>query len=189
MAATYFTLSELALSVAYPYGMVLDDGDQEQQAMNAARFYLGHGRIASLDAPIAYANPTDALFTPYRVPYLGPSDGTGVISSGINFGPDTRAGDGAIVQAPSGAPAPSPADPLTGTEIKPGTRISPSEWAIIKPLYMLYVERENARVLETSRQQGVEVYGRDVASIQADIERQENEVLPRAAFFQPVETI
>jgi hypothetical protein len=54
---------------------------------------------------------------------------------------------------------------------------------------MLYVERENARVLETSRQQGVEVYGRDVASIQSDIERQENEVLPRAAFFQPVETI
>ena len=87
------TLVELALSVAYPFGMVLDDADQEQQAINAARFYLGHGRIAALDAPIAYDNPTDALFTPYRLPYLGPSDGTGVISSGINFGPGTRAGD------------------------------------------------------------------------------------------------
>jgi hypothetical protein len=177
------TLVELALSVAYPFGMVLDDADQEQQAINAARFYLGHGRIAALDAPIAYDNPTDALFTPYRIPYLGPSDGTGVISSGTNYGPGTRAGDG-------DAPTPPPTTPTPTLKVLDAqTDITPSEWSIIKPLYMLYVERENARVLETSRQQGVEVFGRDVASIQGDIERQEIEVLPRLAFFQPVETL
>jgi hypothetical protein len=177
------TLVELALSVAYPFGMVLDEADQEQQAINAARFYQGHGRIAALDAPIAYDNPTDALFTPYRLPYLGPSDGTGVISSGIDFGPGTRMGD-------SDAPTPPPLTPTPPPKVlDANTEITPSEWSILKPLYMLYVERENARVLETSRQQGVEVFGRDVASIQGDIERQENEVLPRLAFFQAAETI
>jgi hypothetical protein len=177
------TLVELALSVAYPFGMVLDDADQEAQALNAARFYLGHGRIAALDAPITYSNPTDALFTPYRLPYMGPSDGTGVISSGIDFGPGTRMGDS---DAPADASTPPPPPP---GELSAQTPITPSEWSVIKPLYMLYVERENARVLETSRQQGVEVFGRDVASIQADIERQETDVMPRLAFFQPVETI
>jgi hypothetical protein len=114
---------------------------------------------------------------------LGPSDGTGVISSGINFGPGTRAGD-------SDTPAPPPVTPPTPpAELDAQTPIAPSEWSAIKPLYMLYVERENARVLEASRVQGVEVYGRDVASIQADIERQENDVIPRLAFFQPIETV
>jgi hypothetical protein len=177
------TLVELALSVAYPFGMVLDEADQEQQAINAARFYTGHGRIAALDAPIAYDNPTDALFTAYRLPYLGPSDGTGVISSGIDFGPGTRMGDS---DTPAVPPAPTPAAPAV---LDAQTEITPSEWSIIKPLYMLYVERENARVLETSRQQGVEVFGRDVSSVQADIERQETEVMPRLAFFQPIETV
>ena len=54
---------------------------------------------------------------------------------------------------------------------------------------MLYVERENARPLEASRMQGVEVYGRDVASVEQDVERYESETLPRLAFMQPVETI
>jgi hypothetical protein len=87
---------------------------------------------------------------------------------------------------PAVPPAPTPAAPAV---LDAQTEITPSEWSIIKPLYMLYVERENARVLETSRQQGVEVFGRDVSSVQADIERQETEVMPRLAFFQPIETV
>jgi hypothetical protein len=57
------TLVELALSVALPFGMVLDDADQEAQAINAARFYLGHGRIAALDPAIV--SPTTTRRTRY----------------------------------------------------------------------------------------------------------------------------
>lgn len=66
--------------------------------------------------------------------------------------------------------------------------INPSEYAIIRPLFELYVEHENAMQLEASRGLGVDVFGRPVSEIQQDINQREQD-LPKAAFMEPVETI
>jgi len=65
--------------------------------------------------------------------------------------------------------------------------ITDSEWAIIRPLFDLYVERENAIHLEASRGMGVDVFGRSVSEINSDIAQKESE-LPRLAFDEPVFT-
>lgn len=69
------------------------------------------------------------------------------------------------------------------------TVIDEGEWAIIKPLAALFIERENARALEASRGVGVDVYGRDVNTIEADIRQYESVDLPRLAFMQLPESI
>jgi hypothetical protein len=142
--------------------------------------YLGFGRIAALDGPPAYDNPTDDYFAPRDLPYRGPSgDLPDVIyAGGIDYGTNPP--------APSPAPTPTPTPPPA---LDAQTEITPSEWALIKPLFLLYVERENARALEASRMQGVDPYGRTVSEVQGDIERYETGDMPRLAFFQPVETV
>ncbi len=54
-----------------------------------------------------------------------------------------------------------------------------SEWALIRPLFLLYVERENALFLEASRALGMDVYGRSVSEVSADIARYEEELPPK----------
>ena len=63
--------------------------------------------------------------------------------------------------------------------------VTESEWAIIRPLFALYVEREQALQLEATRGLGADVFGRSTSEISADIERKEAD-LPRLAFLQPV---
>lgn len=172
-------LGDLAQSVSWVFGLVLEDTDVDAQAVNAARHYLGWGTIASIDGPPLYDNPTDPLFTPRSIPYLGPNDYPGTIDAG-QFGDIT---------SPLPPAPPPPPDPPAPPALSITTDVSNSEWAVIKPLFMLYVERENARALEASRNLGVDVYGRQVGEIQADIERYENGDLPRLAFSQSIETI
>lgn len=119
-------LGELALSVNWPFGLILDDLDVVKQAVNAARQYAAWGDIASL-----------------------------------------AAGDPASVL----------------DDLDENADISAGEWAIIKPLHLLYVERENARALEASRGNGVDVYGRSVSEIEQAITLYEAD-MPRAAFSQ-----
>jgi len=68
------------------------------------------------------------------------------------------------------------------------TVVSVSEWAVIRPLFMLYVERENALQLEASRGLGVDVFGRDSATVAAEITQAEAE-LPLKAFYRPILTV
>lgn len=68
------------------------------------------------------------------------------------------------------------------------TKISLSEWAIIRPLFILYVERESAIQLEASRGLGVDVFGRSTSEIASEITILESD-LPRKAFSQPIITI
>ncbi len=68
------------------------------------------------------------------------------------------------------------------------TLVTFEEWSTIQPLFELYVERENAIVLEASRVMGVEVYGRSVSEIKNDITQSEKE-LQKLAFFCEIETI
>ncbi|MDF0607240.1 hypothetical protein HZU77_016640 [Neisseriaceae bacterium TC5R-5] len=73
-------------------------------------------------------------------------------------------------------------------EISADTLISDAEWALIRPLFLLYIERENALHLEASRTLGVDVYGRSSSEIANDILQQEAE-LPHRAFCQPIITV
>lgn len=65
------------------------------------------------------------------------------------------------------------------------TTVTPDEWAIIKPLFMLYVERESAVAIESSRVMGVELVGRDSSTISSEIQQVEAE-LPQKAYVEPV---
>ena len=59
------------------------------------------------------------------------------------------------------------------------------EYAIIKPLFLLYVERETALQLEASRQLGADVFGRSSSEISGDINNYELQ-LQKLAFNQDI---
>lgn len=167
-------LTELAFSVQWPFGLVIDDADIDLYAVAAARHYLGWGRIASLepleDDPDATPAPVSDFPDGAVIGYYG----------GVYGGP-----------APGASAPPPPKVPsIKPTAIPtPQTEITNSEWALIRPLYLLYVERANAVALEASRTLGVEVFGRTVDQVQADIVREEQEIMPRFAFTFGPETI
>jgi len=62
--------------------------------------------------------------------------------------------------------------------------LSHSEWAIIKPLFYLYIERENALHLEASRVLGVDVYGRSVSEVQGEISNYHEQMHLKAFHFK-----
>lgn len=68
------------------------------------------------------------------------------------------------------------------------TIITLSELALIKRLFMLYIERETALQLEASRGLGVDVFGRSVSEVMSEINLYEAE-LPRLAFFMSIDTV
>jgi hypothetical protein len=57
-----------------------------------------------------------------------------------------------------------------------------SEWAQIKPLFMLYAELAAAQMQEASRGLGLEVYGRSASEIMSDVNREQEELMPLKAF-------
>jgi len=66
-----------------------------------------------------------------------------------------------------------PLPDITGT-----TTITTSEWALIRPLFLLYVERETAIHLEASRGMGTDPFGRSSSEVAAEITQIEAE-MPR----------
>lgn len=54
-------------------------------------------------------------------------------------------------------------------EIVPSTDITLGELALIRPLFELYCERENAMRISTASAGGIETFGRSVAEIEGDI--------------------
>jgi hypothetical protein len=63
-----------------------------------------------------------------------------------------------------------------------------SELAIIRPLWLLYIEKENAMALEASRSQGADPYGRNTAEVTQSILEYEGS-LPRLTFVYEVRSI
>lgn len=78
--------------------------------------------------------------------------------------------------------------PADGAEIGPDIDISVSEWAEIRPLFMLYVERESALQLEATRGMGAEVFGRSASEVGMEISQLEAD-FPRRVFCFPVFTV
>lgn len=73
-------------------------------------------------------------------------------------------------------------------DIDGDTNITASEWALIRPLFMLYAERETALQLEASRGMGIDPFGRSASEISAEIAQAEAD-MPHRAFFQPIITV
>lgn len=74
------------------------------------------------------------------------------------------------------------------TEIEAATELTDSEWALIRPLFLLYVEREQALHVEASAMLGVSGFGRGTSEIAGEILQVEAD-MPRRAFFQPIFTV
>lgn len=68
--------------------------------------------------------------------------------------------------------------------IDDGVTLTASEWALIRPLAYLYIEREAAIVNEASRGQGLEPIGRLSSEVEPDI-RQVEEQMQLYAFAWP----
>ncbi|GAB4059182.1 hypothetical protein [Uliginosibacterium sediminicola] len=66
--------------------------------------------------------------------------------------------------------------------------VTDDEWAIIRPLFVLYVERESVLQAEGSRMMGIEAFGRSSGEVAADITALETD-LPMRAFCQPIITV
>jgi hypothetical protein len=70
----------------------------------------------------------------------------------------------------------------------PEQSITTSEWALVRPLFLLYMERETALQLEASRGMGADPFGRSSSEVAIEITQLESE-MPRKAFYQPIITI
>lgn len=157
-----------------PIGVVIAPEIVRRQALLAARKFAGCGPIASLLPP-----------APAPVPPCPQSMEERLSLEDQYFFPPIYGFPLYPLQPPR-IVAGSPLEPVDWVTEK--TVISQSEWAIIRPLFLLYVEREQAIYLEASRSFGAEVFGRSSPEIQQDIDLYE-ERLPNLAFSQPVITV
>lgn len=73
-------------------------------------------------------------------------------------------------------------------DIDGDTAITTSEWALIRPLFLLYAERETALQLEASRGMGIDPFGRSASEIAAEVAQAEAD-MPHRAFYQPIITV
>jgi len=78
--------------------------------------------------------------------------------------------------------------PETGQPITTAVDMSLSEWAVIRPLFLLYVERESALQMEATRSMGAEVFGRNSSEVGSDISLIEAD-MPRRVFCSPIITV
>lgn len=75
-----------------------------------------------------------------------------------------------------------------------GTEVDNSAWSVIRPLFLLYVEREESRITTASRIMGEELaYGRELSEIAQDIDRMESPEsvggVPAKAFYEPIVSV
>lgn len=75
-----------------------------------------------------------------------------------------------------------------GADVDEATSISAGEWEQIKPLFLLYLEREQCKYFESAQLMGVNQTGRSMAEIEADISGA-IENIPGKVFFQPVRSV
>ena len=68
------------------------------------------------------------------------------------------------------------------------TVITHSEWALIRPLFLLYVERETALQMEATSMMGAGSFGRSSSEVGTEIAQLEAD-LPRRVFYFPAFTV
>jgi hypothetical protein len=70
------------------------------------------------------------------------------------------------------------------TEVTADTELTTGEWALIRPLFLLYVERIEVRVQEASAAAGHVAVGRSAETVAGDIKAME-EAIPHMSFVEP----
>ncbi|MCY1418833.1 hypothetical protein D3C76_920780 [compost metagenome] len=80
------------------------------------------------------------------------------------------------------------APPADGAPIGLDTDLSDSEWALIRPLFLLYVERETALQMEATGMMGVSGFGRTSSEVGMEITQVESDYARRVFCF-PVFTV
>lgn len=68
------------------------------------------------------------------------------------------------------------------------TELSLSEWALIRPLFLLYIEREHALQVEASGMMGITGFGRTSSEVSGDIREYELD-MPHKAWIVPIFTV
>ena len=75
-------------------------------------------------------------------------------------------------------------DPLAARQaVTINTPVSYSEWALLRPLFLLYVERDQALYIESTRGFGVDTFGRSTSEIAGEISALEADMARRAFSF------
>lgn len=77
---------------------------------------------------------------------------------------------------------------LIGGDKSQDADLSPGEFSLIQPLWLLYLERENSMAMEASRAMGAEMVGRAVAEVVAGITEYEQR-LPLLAFEEDIVSV
>ncbi|MCP5246535.1 MAG: hypothetical protein H6937_11560 [Burkholderiales bacterium] len=73
-------------------------------------------------------------------------------------------------------------------KITADTELSDSEWALVRPLFILYMERETASHLEATAGLGPSTFGRSSSEIGQEITQLEME-MPKKSFVQDIVTV
>ncbi|MGB0504533.1 MAG: hypothetical protein ACPGGD_10795 [Thalassolituus sp.] len=73
-------------------------------------------------------------------------------------------------------------------EISVNTVLTAGEWTLINPLFLLYVEKEQATQMESAQVMGITQYGRTSSEVQSDIAAIQ-ESLPRLSFSSEIITV
>ena len=166
-----------------PGWLVLDAPEVTECAITASRFYAAYGDIKSISLSDALPGAPS--------PSGGPGGDIGYLAPLPLPMAEPVPADFPLAWPIVSWPAPlvlatmtPPSLPIKSLGYISGdTVLSMGEWALIRPLFVLYTERENAMRLEASRAMGLEVYGRAVSEISGDIERMESpDGLPSRAF-------
>jgi hypothetical protein len=156
-------------------GQLLEDERIQAMAVAATHFYVGFGHLNSAGV--------DTL-PPVNQPSFSNSLADSLSGMVAVIDPLQQSVANRLVPQPTGLPFPA-----IGLEtITAETDVTASDWALIRPLFLLYCEREQALMLESSRVMGVDVFGRSSGEVQQDITNYEAD-LPQKAFIQPVFTI
>ena len=172
------TLAELAQGFIQEQRLLcqmLEDEQISSMAVAAARFYAAYGHLSLPTFKEEKEPSTSPIFDFFAAAF---ADSVSVID------PLHQIGANKLIPQPTCQPLP----PIPFDQITESTDVTVSDWGVIKPLFMLYCEREQALVLEASRIQGVDVFGRSSSEIQQDITAYEAE-LPQKAFIQPAFTV
>ena len=73
-------------------------------------------------------------------------------------------------------------------DITTETELTLSEWSLIRPLFLLYLERETALQLEATRVMGADPFGRSSSEIASEIMQVESE-MAKKAYVEPYVTV
>lgn len=149
---------------------LLEPASVQALALAATRFYAGYGHLDVVK------------YKPEAPPPPAPAPAPDVFS-GV-FDVSSSAPKRLIDPNNTAGPIP-PVDPAL---IIDDAEVTESDWAIIRPLFLLYVEREQALMQEATRVMGADPFGRSSSEIASDINTYEAE-LGRKAFIQPVLSI